>query len=214
MPDPRYTHPLSLRVTVPLQRAVVFGLFMTFGSLLRVRGWRSVPRNGPLIVLSNHLSNTDPVIVQYSSPRLINFMARRDLFRLPVIGWLTNWWRAFPVTQSSPDREALKRAIHLLEKGHAVGVFPEGRLSPDGRLLPLSRGVALLVRRTGATCVCVGLRGTEGVMPYPKMTPQWSGRPTSVQWGLPRTFEPGATDDEILGWVEGELRSLSNAPPD
>ncbi|MCW5937345.1 MAG: 1-acyl-sn-glycerol-3-phosphate acyltransferase [Fimbriimonadaceae bacterium] len=201
-------HPWTARLARPFLQVVAFLLFLCFGAPIWVRGWWRVPRRGGLLVVTNHLSNTDPVIVQYACPRLLNFMARRQLFDMGIGGFM-RWWRAFPVTQGSADKGAIKTALELLRAGHAVGLFPEGRLSPDGRLLDVLPGVALIVRKARVPVVCVGLRGTNGVMPNPKETPQWSGRPIVARWGRVQRFADDAGADEIVAWIDSELRRLS-----
>ncbi|MBS1708516.1 MAG: 1-acyl-sn-glycerol-3-phosphate acyltransferase [Armatimonadetes bacterium] len=207
VPEP---HPWFLRaVAFPVLRVVVWVVLAVFGAPIRVVSARRVPREGALLVLSNHISNVDPVAVQWSCPRVVHFMARKSLFDMAGIGPFMRWWRAFPVVQTSADTGALKTALALLAQGRCVALFPEGQLSPDGRLIELQPGVALLARKSGAPVVCVGLRGTDGVMPCPTQTPRWSGRPIVAAWGEPRVFGKDASVEEVLGWVRSELARLN-----
>jgi 1-acyl-sn-glycerol-3-phosphate acyltransferase len=182
---------------------------MFFAAPIRVLGRRNVPQSGSLLILANHLSNTDPVLVQYSSPRLIHFMARRELFQMGALGRFVAWFKAFPVKQSSADKGAIRTAVELLKAGRTVCVFPEGQLSPDGNLIPLLPGAALVVRMSGAPCVCVGIRGSNRVMPDPSVVPRWAFSRVTLTWGQPRAFPHDASAEEILGWIDGELRQLS-----
>ncbi|MBS1715609.1 MAG: 1-acyl-sn-glycerol-3-phosphate acyltransferase [Armatimonadetes bacterium] len=202
-------HSLGLRIAFPFLKIVAWSLFAFFAAPIRVKGAKNVPRTGPLLVFSNHVSNSDPVLVQYASPRLLHFMARRELFTMGLMGRFIRWFKAFPVTQSSADKGAIRRALDLVGSGHAVGVFPEGQLSPDGRLIELLPGAALLVRKTGAPCVCVGIRGVEKMMPYPTATPRWAFTTVTAHWGEPRSFGPDAKAEDILDWIGSELRRLS-----
>lgn len=209
MPSPPEPHPLAARILFPVLRGVVWMLLLVFGAPMFARGRRNVPRRGPLLILANHCSNSDPVIVQWACPRLAHFMARTQLFDMPRIGDFMRWWKAFPVLQSSADTGALKTALQLLEEGRCVVVFPEGQLSPDGSLIELLPGVALIARKSGAPVVCCGLRGTEKVMPNPDTRLRWSGHRIVARFGRPRTFDREAETEEVLGWATEDLRRLS-----
>lgn len=202
-------HPLSLRIAYPLLKSFAWLFLLAFGAPMRRIGAKKVPHEGPLLILSNHISNSDPVLVQYATPRLIHFMTRRELFGWKVLGPFLKWWRAFPVTQSSADTQAIRNAIDLLRRGKAVGIFPEGQLSPTGKLIDILPGAHLIVRGQPLTCICVGIRGTDRLMPYPEVKPRWSGHAAVARWGEPRRFDPTVGREEFLTWVESELRRLT-----
>lgn len=202
-------HPFSLRLVYPLVRALVLVLFRRFGARYRREGVEQVPRTGGLLIFPNHLSNCDPLATQLASPRLIHFMARREIFDMPQYGWMLRWFRAFPVTQSSADLGAIKNAIALANAGHAVCIYPEGQLSPDGELLPLFPGIAMVARKAGVPCICLGIRGTEDIMPSPMQAPRYQKTVIRCVWGEPRQFASDASQEEVMTWVESELRRLS-----
>ncbi|MCU0315382.1 MAG: 1-acyl-sn-glycerol-3-phosphate acyltransferase [Fimbriimonadaceae bacterium] len=208
------SHSIFLRIFLPLIRIFARLIFLLFGATLWVKGRRNIPKKGALLVIANHLSNTDPVALQLACPPLVHFLARRELWEMKGVGPIVRAWRAIPISQSTADRAALKSAIESLKRDKIVAIFPEGQLSPDGKLLPLLPGVALIIRMSGAPCICAGIKGTDGVMPHPEMTPRWSGRPITVEWGEVRKFEPHAKPEEILAWIESELRRLSHQSPD
>ncbi|MBX3119812.1 MAG: 1-acyl-sn-glycerol-3-phosphate acyltransferase [Fimbriimonadaceae bacterium] len=180
----------------------VFGPFHTTGKY-------RVPKSGGLLILSNHLADLDPVAVQVSCPRPIYFMAKSELFEMGLLGKILGWFKAFPVKRGEPDRNALKKAIEYLKEGKAVCVFPEGELSESGDLLPLKPGVALLVRQSGCQVICLGLRNTNKIMPYGKLIPRPAFSKVSADWGEPHSFDKKSEVDEIMGWAEGQLRSLT-----
>jgi 1-acyl-sn-glycerol-3-phosphate acyltransferase len=186
----------------------VRGLMLVLGPL-KVRGMANVPSRGGLLILSNHIADIDPPIVQIACKRRIHFMAKSELFEIPVLKHLIRWFHAFPVKRGEPDRAAIKHALGLLAAGEAVCIFPEGELSETGELLPLLPGAALIVRKAGVPVVCCGLRNTNRVMPYKSVIPRPGFCFTYAKWGEPRTFSPDATQDEILGWAEAELRRLT-----
>jgi len=125
-----------------------------------VRGKENVPPHGPLIVVANHLNYSDPPIVSASLPRRVVFMAKVELFH--------SWGRffvrafgAFPARKKSPDKNALRRSFKVLEQGLALGIFPEGTRSRDGKLQPAFLGAAMIAMRSRAPLLPVGITGTE-----------------------------------------------------
>lgn len=205
-------HSATLRILYPGLKAVFWGLFALFLAPMRKRNSKNVPKTGPLLIFANHISNTDPILVQYSCPRMIHFMARRELFDWKVLGPFLKWWRAFPVTQSAADTQAIRRAIELLEEGNAVCIFPEGQLSTNGKLIELLPGAHLIIRRTGVHCICVGLQGTNKLMPHPKLTPQIAASWLTATWGEPKYFDKTTSRDDFVNWIESELLNLSGQP--
>lgn len=128
-----------------------------------VRGQEAVPPTGPLIVVANHMHLLDPPVLAASLPRKLAIMVRDDLLRVPGVGLMIRGYDTIAVRRGSPDRRALVRAIGHLISGGAVGIFPEGTRSRDGRLGEGQPGAALLALRTGALILPVGISGTRGV---------------------------------------------------
>lgn len=184
---------------------VVFGLM----GPLRQRNRRAIPRHGGFLLVANHRSDIDPILLQWACPRRIYFMAKSELFPVPILGHLMRAFGAFPVKRGEPDRASLRYAASLTEMGEVVGIFPEGELSEDGEMLPLKPGVALLIRMAKVPVVCVGLRRTEKIMPYGLSIPRPAFGWVTAEFGEPRQFEPKATTEEIMAWLESELRRLT-----
>jgi 1-acyl-sn-glycerol-3-phosphate acyltransferase len=128
---------------------------------LQVRGARNVPLSGPVIIAANHRSMLDVPLTVLASPRHVVFMAKKELFRFPPLGWLWDWLGGFPVRRDITDMRALETGRAILEAGHCLGLYPEGTRSKTGEMLPFLRGTAWLALRTGATIVPCGIRGTE-----------------------------------------------------
>lgn len=129
-----------------------------------VTGRQHVPRRGGLILISNHLNNVDPPILSASLPRRIIFMAKEEVYHSRgIMGVLTRAFGAFPIRRGEVDRRALRQAFRALEQGMALGMFPEGRRSPTGRLQPAQMGTAWIALESGAPILPVAIWGTEGI---------------------------------------------------
>lgn len=127
----------------------------------RVTGLRYVPRSGPLIIVSNHLHNLDPLVVCTAIPRPLHLMAKAELFDVPVLGGLIRLSGAFPVERGRADRRAIRQAEATLAQGIAFGIFPEGTRSVTGAMSKPLAGGALIALRSGAPVVPVAIIGTE-----------------------------------------------------
>jgi 1-acyl-sn-glycerol-3-phosphate acyltransferase len=142
-----------------------FALRVLFRTVLRTRvyGIENVPRDGPLIVACNHLSYLDPPALCFC-PRRISFMAKRELFEIPILGPAIRGVGAYPVDRQGSARAAIKRSLAVLQGGGAVGIFPEGTRNLAGDVRAQT-GVALLAVTSGApvlpACVVGGDRAAK-----------------------------------------------------
>ncbi len=195
------------RVILPLMRVFFTVLFWILGPVA-VRGKYRVPKKGGVLILSNHLADIDPIVTQLACPRAVHFMSKSELFT-GFLGKVLRFYSAFPVRRGEPDRGAMKVAAALLQAGEAVLVFPEGELSQKGELLPLKAGVALIVRMADVPVICLGVRGSNKVMPYGSMIARPSFRQIQCEWGEPHSFNKDSSAEEIMGWAEGQLRELT-----
>ena len=127
----------------------------------QVEGRENVPRQGALLVVANHLSLADPPLLGVSLGRKMIFMAKKQLFHFPVIGFLVRSFGAFPVRRGQLDRQALRQAYQVLADGLALVLFPEGMRSRSGQLRPAFLGAALIASRSGAPILPVGISGTK-----------------------------------------------------
>jgi 1-acyl-sn-glycerol-3-phosphate acyltransferase len=132
----------------------------------RVEGKENIPREGPLIVVANHLSNTDPPLLSACIPRRIVFMAKEELFRHIVFGPLTRGWHAFPVRRGRLDLEALRNAQQVLKKGMVLGMFPEAMRSSDAQMQQAYTGAALIAYRGESAILPVGITGSHKLIKY------------------------------------------------
>jgi len=127
-----------------------------------VAGKESIPRKGALIFTCNHFSVGDPPLLIGIFPRRIVWMAKQELFDLPLLGKLYNMGGFIPVRRFEGDLRAIRRSQDALRSGHVLGMFPEGTRS-GGRLGPGEPGTALIALRTGAPVLPAAIWGTEHV---------------------------------------------------
>jgi 1-acyl-sn-glycerol-3-phosphate acyltransferase len=154
-----------------------------------VKGRKNIPARGAAILAPNHIADCDPPFVGLSVHRPLWFMAKRELFDIPVLGKLIAFAQAFPVDRDAPDRAALKRAEELLKAGQIVVVFPEGRLSQSGELQPILPGALMLALRAKVPVIPVGIAGTNQVLPYGETVPRPTLKPVCIHFGAPLSFD-------------------------
>lgn len=139
----------------------VLGLWLKVCTRIRVLGLRNVPKTGGLIIASNHASYLDPpAIGAFCRMRSVHFMARDTLFRKPLLGWHLRRVGVISLDRERGDVRAMKTAIHLLQGGAAVSLFPEGTRTMDGNLQPPKPGVGFLVAKGRAPVVPVYIHGS------------------------------------------------------
>jgi len=132
---------------------------------LEVSGLENVPREGGAIIAPNHNSHLDPPYVGAALSRPTYFMAKRELFEVPVFGWLIYNVFAYPVERGTPDRFAIRKAIELVSAGHLVLIFPEGTRSPDGTIQEGELGPAMVAARGGVPIIPCAVSGPLRVLP-------------------------------------------------
>ena len=126
----------------------------------RVYNAGRVPRQGGVILASNHASYLDPPLVGAGLRRGIHYLARENLFRFPVMGWVLRQWQVVPVDRDGGGAKGLKAILDRLLAGGAIILFPEGTRTRDGRLQPALSGIGLTVIKSTAPVVPVRVFGT------------------------------------------------------
>jgi 1-acyl-sn-glycerol-3-phosphate acyltransferase len=126
---------------------------------LRTEGFKNVPAAGPVLLIANHQSFMDPVLVGLAARRHLHYLARKTLFRHVGLSWLMRSLNGVPVDQQGFARGGLKTMLDQLSAGHAVVVFPEGERTHDGKIGPFRPGIHLLIKRVDMAIVPVGIAG-------------------------------------------------------
>jgi 1-acyl-sn-glycerol-3-phosphate acyltransferase len=163
----------------------------------RIYGLENVPMTGPVIVAANHRSYLDPPLLGAWFPRTIHYMAKKELFTIPVLGWILRNVHSFPVNRETADPSAIKHALRTLRAGDCVGIFPEGTRNIDGAA-QARRGAVLIAATAKCPIVPVGLVNTESAFR------RFRAAPVEVNIGKPMMFqgtERKATKDELDQWT-------------
>jgi 1-acyl-sn-glycerol-3-phosphate acyltransferase len=145
-----------------------FGLLFHTLWPLTIRGGENIPRQGSAIIISNHRSMIDPFVVGYAAGRRVNFMAKEELFRTPLVGWFIRKLGAFPVDRTRRDPASLRTALEVLKADQLLGMFPEGTRSTTGGMLDFRTGALRLASRTRSRIVPVAVIDTEHALPPKK----------------------------------------------
>jgi 1-acyl-sn-glycerol-3-phosphate acyltransferase len=138
---------------------VVVRLFFPLLLDIRITGSGNIPRSGPVLLVSNHDSCTDPVVLGAACPRPVHYLGKRELFEHSrIFAWLIRTLGCVPIRRDRHASSAIRKAEELLDAGGVVGLFPEGGIGTTG---DLKGGVALIAMRSGAPVVPVYLSGTR-----------------------------------------------------
>jgi 1-acyl-sn-glycerol-3-phosphate acyltransferase len=162
-----------------------------------VEGTENVPPSGPLIVAANHRSYLDPPLLGTWFPRTVHFMAKEELFRIPVLGPLITRVNAFPVTRGKGDVRSIRRALRVLKEGGVVGMFPEGTRNLTGDV-EAKGGAVLLSTLAHCPVIPVGLSRTNIA------TRRLRGAHVEMRIGKPMTFQGSSrkpTKAELDVWT-------------
>jgi len=136
----------------------LFRFIFTVFFRMRAIGMENVPKDGAVVLCGNHTSFLDPPLLGTPLRRKVHFMAKAELFEIPVLGTIISKVGAFPVKRGGVSRESIRLAVQLLRDGNMLGVFPEGSRSNAGGMG--KKGAASLALKAGAAVVPVAIVGT------------------------------------------------------
>lgn len=129
-----------------------------------VVGAENLPQTGGVVVAANHTSYWDPVVIGCGLERKVHYMAKSELFAIPLLNPVIRALGAFPVRRDRSDRTAIRTAVQHLVEGRVIGLFPEGTRSHTGELLKPNPGAVLLAQKAGVPVLPVALTGTRGLL--------------------------------------------------
>lgn len=181
-------------------------VFMRLVWRARVTGTENVPLSGPLIVACNHRSYLDPPGMGCFCPRRISYMAKKELFDIPILGPAIHAVGAYPVDRQGSAKAAIKRSLEVLRVGGTVGIFPEGTRNRDGSVQPQT-GVALLASLAGAPVVPAHIAGSDRAAQLGQI---------KVAFGPSLRLPTGrkATHDDLAKFTAEIMSAISALAPD
>lgn len=183
-------------------KSVVYGVFKPLYRV-EVVGRENIPKTGGVLLCSNHINNFDPIIVGMMAPRPVHFMAKEELFKVPVLGKLVPHLNAFPVKRGMSDREALRKGLAVLKDGNVLGLFPEGTRSKTGELGKGLAGAGFFALRTDAQIVPCAVVGPYKAFNKLKVV---YGKPIDMS----QIKEQKGSAEEATELIMTEIRKLLN----
>ncbi|XLQ11066.1 MAG: 1-acyl-sn-glycerol-3-phosphate acyltransferase [cyanobacterium endosymbiont of Epithemia adnata isolate EadnSB Bon19] len=165
----------------------------------KIYGLENVPRKHPLIIVSNHASYFDPPILGSGVGRPVAYMAKQELFEIPLLKEGIKLYGAYPVKRSSGDRGAIRAALNALKEGWIVGIFLEGTRTTDGRIHDPKLGAAMIAAKAQLPLLPVCLWGTHKILP----------KGVSIPLPVPVTLRIGTLIDPPASVKRTELTAVT-----
>jgi len=198
----------------PLSSKVWYESLRVLAELAAVLGWQArhsgqsnIPREGGVLVVSNHQSHLDPPLAGLAVPRRMNYLARETLFHFGPFRWLISSLDAIPIDRDGLGLAGIKESLRRLKRGEMVLVFPEGTRTHDGEIQPFRPGFTALAVRSRSAILPVAIEGAYEAWPRRQRLPH-PGR-ISVHYGtpiLPNQVKAMAERD-LLAEVEHRVRT-------
>jgi 1-acyl-sn-glycerol-3-phosphate acyltransferase len=183
-------------------KSVVYGVFKPWYRIEAI-GREHFPKEGGVLLCANHIHNFDPLVVGIMAPRPVHYMAKEEIFSVPVLGNIVRKCNAFPVKRGFSDREALRTGLKILKDGHVFGLFPEGTRSKTGELGKGLSGAGFFA-----------LRSTASVVPCAIIGPYQSFRKLKVVYGQPIDMEEmrneKASAEQVTELIMSKIEKLKN----
>lgn len=171
---------------------------------IRVKGREWIPHDGGVMVLSNHQSHFDPVLIGVACDRRLNYLARESLFYFTPFRWLIQSLDAIPIDREGLGLAGLKETLRRLKRGELVLIFPEGTRTHDGEMAPLKPGFSALAKRANVPLLPVAIEGAYQAWPRRQLLPRLAT--IHVQFGEPLSPAAAAAYDERQLVMEIERR--------
>jgi 1-acyl-sn-glycerol-3-phosphate acyltransferase len=173
---------------------------------LQIKGQKNVPSEGAFLLACNHVSYLDPMIMGIATGRRINYMAKADLFKKPVLGFILKELWAFPVKRNTADKGALRESLDRLKKGMPLLLFPEGTRHGSPGEKKIESGVGFLALKANVPVVPVLVEGSQAVLPPGAKF--FRRNIVKVTYGLPVSYPADADYQEVSRQVMASIWAL------
>ncbi|MEW6557953.1 MAG: lysophospholipid acyltransferase family protein [Elusimicrobiota bacterium] len=180
---------------------LAFKLIFTTLYRRQTSGLNNLPQAGPYILAANHLSYADPPLVGTCIRKQIYFIAKKQLFKIPILGWLIKHTNAFPVDRDAVDISALKSALKILQNGNILLIFPEGTRYKPGKTRKLKNGAAMLAIATNLPVIPVAVINSDNLFKFRRL---------KVKFGTPLKFDSKENYDTITERIMSEIESMKD----
>ncbi|MFZ5989779.1 MAG: lysophospholipid acyltransferase family protein [Bacillota bacterium] len=179
--------------------AIFFSIFYR----VQIKGREHIPEKGAAVLCANHIGELDMFFIGYRIKRLVRYMAKEELFKIPLLSPFIKWLGAFPIKRGKADVEAIKTALKLLQDGHIVGIFPEGTRmkKKTGKTVRVKPGAALLAQKSGAPILPVAVSGKY--RPFSKIKIVF-GKPFSLDLDKDKKY----TNNELVEVSENIMKNV------
>lgn len=178
---------------------------------LRVRGTDRIPKAGGALLLINHQSFLDPLVVGTPLSRPVSYVARDSLFRVPVVGWILRHTYVFPINRRAASGRSIREGVRRLKYGFLLGIFPEGTRGDGRSIQRLRPGFVALIRRAKVPVCPVAVVGSHAAMsreirlPRPRRVYVLFGEPFRVD-EIDRLSQHGK-EDKLIAAIRSRLGS-------
>ena len=155
---------------------------------IEVEGLENIPKDKGCIIAANHRSYLDPPVLNTVAPKPFIFLAKKELFDIPIFSWFITKAGALPLYRGRQNLKTIKRAIELINEDYCVAIFPEGGRMPPKKFGKAHSGVGLLVAKTKAPVIPTKIEGTDDVLPIDAKFPKLCKYKIKVKFGKPLDF--------------------------
>jgi 1-acyl-sn-glycerol-3-phosphate acyltransferase len=175
---------------------IMFKLFYRYC----IEGSQNIPSTGGAVIAPNHISFFDPTLTGAAMKRPLYFMAKKELFDIPVLGWTIKQTNAFPVKRGVQDTSAVRHAFSLLEKGRLLLMFPEGSRSRDGKLGKVQAGVGMVACNAQVPLIPVKIENTDMMLKFKRI---------KIKYGKPIYPPKNFSKNDYIGLSQKVLNEIS-----
>ncbi|HAM39239.1 MAG: hypothetical protein A2474_08105 [Elusimicrobia bacterium RIFOXYC2_FULL_34_12] len=183
-----------------------WSIFKVIFSLIyrrKIIGLQNIPQNGSYILAANHMSNADPPLVGSCISKPIHYIAKKELFNIPVFGWMISKANAFPVDRENSDMGAFRKALEILKEGKTILFFPEGTRYKAGKTRKPKNGAAMLSVLTNSPVIPVAINNSDKLLKFKRL---------KVSFGVPMKFDSKEDYNSITAKIMKEIEKLKQYP--
>jgi 1-acyl-sn-glycerol-3-phosphate acyltransferase len=184
---------------------------------IKINGKEYFNKKGPLIFAANHVSYLDPIALGVANKRQIHFIAKKEIFEVPILGIIVKYFGAIPVDRKRANLISIKKSLSILKEGKILGIFPEGTRSLNGKLMALNAGLIKIAFKSNVPIIPIGINGTYDIYPPGQKIPSFLKRKyIYINVGKPIYLDNKSEKDlkyqkESLSMIEKEIKELSNS---